>query len=81
MRVDVVTYRDSSTSGGEPRCRLWVDNDGRVLKQEASILGAKLAFVRRTAEATEWMLRDGGLLAPATPPVPPTPEPRQPTAP
>lgn len=67
MRVDLVTYRETATTGGEPRCRLWVDKEGRVLKQEASILGEKLAFVRRSAEATAWMLRDGGLLAPAAP--------------
>ncbi|NCY03222.1 MAG: hypothetical protein EBX36_10030, partial [Planctomycetia bacterium] len=35
----------------EPRCRLWVDRSGRVLKQESLMLGSKLVFVRRSDEA------------------------------
>ena len=48
VTVDVVSYRDDPSSHREPRSRLWVDRTGRVLKQETSILGKSLAFVRRT---------------------------------
>lgn len=44
----VVTYREDPTSPREPRCRLWVDRSGRVLKHESALLGAKLEFLRRT---------------------------------
>lgn len=50
-RVHVVLYRDDPSSPREPRARIWVDSDGRVLKQEANMLGAKLAFVRRSDES------------------------------
>lgn len=29
-----------------PRCRLWVDTAGRVLKQESQLLGSRLTFLR-----------------------------------
>jgi hypothetical protein len=51
VRVDVVHYRDDPAMHREPRCRLWVDRSGRVLKQESLILGAKLVFLRRSDEA------------------------------
>jgi hypothetical protein len=47
VQAHVVTYRVDPTSEGEPRCRLWVDRAGRVLRQEAALLGADVAFVRR----------------------------------
>jgi hypothetical protein len=50
VRVHVVTYREDPSSPREPRCRLWVDRSGRVLKHEAAILGSKLEFVRRSDE-------------------------------
>lgn len=50
-RVHVVEYRDDPGSGRDPRCRLWVDLSGRVLRQECVLLGARLAFVRRTDDA------------------------------
>lgn len=50
-RVHVVSYHEDPSSPREPRSRVWVDIDGRVLKQEASVLGAKLAFVRRSDES------------------------------
>jgi hypothetical protein len=50
VRVHVVAYREDPASPREPRCRLWVDRSGRVLKHESAILGAKLAFVRRSDE-------------------------------
>ena len=50
-RVHVVAYHEDPSSPREPRCRLWVDLDGRVLKQESAVLGAQLAFIRRTEEA------------------------------
>ncbi|MCE9629869.1 MAG: hypothetical protein K8S94_04005 [Planctomycetia bacterium] len=51
VRVHVVSYREDPTSDREPRCRMWVDLSGRVLKQEAAIIGAQMLFVRRTDEA------------------------------
>jgi len=60
IRVDVVTYREDGAVGDEPRCRLWVDKEGRVLKQEALILGARFAFVRRSVEATRWLVEEDG---------------------
>ena len=51
VRVHVVSYREDPTSDREPRCRMWVDFSGRVLKQEAAIVGARMLFVRRTDEA------------------------------
>lgn len=46
--VHVVSYREDPTSDREPRCRLWVDRSGRVLRQEAALLGTRVAFVRRS---------------------------------
>jgi hypothetical protein len=51
VRVDVVHYRDDPATHREPRCRLWVDRSGRVLKQESLMLGSKLVFLRRSDEA------------------------------
>jgi len=48
VRVHVVHYADDPAAHREPRCRLWVDQEGRVLRQESVMLGSKLAFVRRT---------------------------------
>ena len=48
MRTHVVAYREDPTSDREPRCRLWVDRSGRVVRQEAAMLGARVAFVRRS---------------------------------
>lgn len=53
VRVHVVHYRDDPSAHHEPRCTLWVDLSGRVLKQESLLLGTKLAFLRRTDEAAE----------------------------
>lgn len=48
----VVSYREDPSSTREPRCRLWVDRSGKVLRHESAILGAKMEFVRRSdAEA------------------------------
>lgn len=47
----VVTYRDDPASTRPPRCRLWVGDTGRVLRQESLLLGARLAFVRLPDEA------------------------------
>ncbi len=51
VRVHPVAYREDPASRREPRSRLWADRTGRVLRQEALLLGAKLAFVRRSDEA------------------------------
>jgi len=50
VHANVVAYRDDPTSDREPRCRLWVDRTGRVLRQEAGLLGAEVVFVRRSDE-------------------------------
>jgi hypothetical protein len=57
-RVHVVSYHEDPSSPREPRCRLWVDLGGRVLRQESALLGAKLAFVRRTEEAAARLADD-----------------------
>jgi hypothetical protein len=56
VRVHVVSYREDSSTRREPRCRLWVDLAGRVLKQEAAMLGSKMTFLRRTDEAAVWLV-------------------------
>jgi hypothetical protein len=57
-RVHVVAYREDPSSPRAPRCRLWVDLGGRVLKQESAVLGAQLGFVRRTEEAALLLAAD-----------------------
>lgn len=56
VRVHVVAYREDPSTRREPRCRLWVDLAGRVLKQEAAMLGSKMTFLRRTDEAAAWLV-------------------------
>ena len=60
VRVHVVAYREDPSSHREPRCRLWVDRSGRVLKQEAMLFGSRMTFLRRTDEAAAWLAKDGG---------------------
>jgi hypothetical protein len=57
VRVDVVHYRDDPATHQEPRCQLWVDRSGRVLKQESLVLGAKLVFLRRSDAGAEDLIR------------------------
>ena len=46
--VNVVTLRDDPSSPREPRARQWVERrTGRVLRQEVTTMGRRLAFVRR----------------------------------
>jgi hypothetical protein len=47
-KVHVVSYREDPSSSRPSRCRLWVDQSGRVLRQEAALLGARVAFVRQS---------------------------------
>jgi len=56
VRVHVVSYREDPSARREPRCRLWVDLSGRVLKQEAAMLGSKMTFLRRTDQAAAWLV-------------------------
>ena len=64
----LVVYRDDPTSDREPRCRLWVDRTGRVIRQEAAILGARIAFVRRPdEEAARMAAAEDGEVAPPRP--------------
>jgi hypothetical protein len=60
VRVHVVAYREDPSSHREPRCRLWVDRSGRVLKQEAMLFGTRMTFLRRTDEAAAWLAAEGG---------------------
>jgi hypothetical protein len=62
VRPLLVAYRDDPSAYRDPRVRLWVDRDGRVLRQESMMLGSKLAFLRRTDE-------DARVLAGTVPPV------------
>lgn len=48
VRAHVVSYHDDPSGHHEPRCRMWVDISGRVLRQEALLLGARLTFLRRS---------------------------------
>lgn len=68
VRAHVVSYREDPTSDGEPRCRLWVGRDGRVLRQEAALLGARVMFVRRPDEEAARMAAaaDAGATATTT---------------
>ena len=51
VRVHEVCYRDDPTAPHhDPRFTMLVDMDGRVLKQDSILLGAKLTFVRRSDE-------------------------------
>jgi hypothetical protein len=71
-RVHVVAYREDPSSPRAPRCRLWVDLSGRVLRQESAILDAQLAFMRRSDEAAYRLATDlgdvsSGIVAPENP--------------
>jgi hypothetical protein len=66
VRVHVVAYRDDPSSYREPRCRLWVDLSGRVLKQETAMFGTSMTFLRRTDDAAASLAKDGGPEAAAT---------------
>jgi hypothetical protein len=71
VRVHPVAYREDPASRREPRSRLWADRTGRVLRQEALLLGAKLAFVRRSDEAAARLaatLAEEGRVPSAQPP-------------
>ena len=73
VTVDVVAYRDDPASHREPRARLWVDRNGRVLRQEATTMGRKIQFERRSDAAAEMLAEN--LAALLQPPVPdPFPE-------
>jgi hypothetical protein len=61
VRVNVVHYRDDPAGHHEPRCRVWVDRSGNVLKQESVLLGSRLVFMRRTDEAAERLLSTIGV--------------------
>lgn len=57
MRPLLVAYRDDPAAYREPRVRLWVDREGRVLKQESEMLGSTLAFLRRNDEDARMLAR------------------------
>lgn len=51
VRAHIVAYREDPSRHRDPRCILWVDRLGRVLKQEAALLGSRLSFLRRSDDA------------------------------
>ncbi|HZZ27523.1 MAG TPA: hypothetical protein VFE46_05895 [Pirellulales bacterium] len=55
--VNLVEYRADSgsalSSTSQPRARIWVRDDGAVLKQEVSILGSDLTFLRLSPERSD----------------------------
>lgn len=68
VRTRVVSYHEDPSGHHEPRCRMWVDLSGRVLRQEALLLGARLSFLRRTdAEAVDLAAAAGQAAMPAAP--------------
>lgn len=46
VRVDLVVYRDDPSDHHEPCARIWVARSGRVLKQESTLFGSTLTFLR-----------------------------------
>lgn len=74
VRGHVVTFREDPTGPGEPRCRMWVQTGGRVLRQEAAILGATMTFLRRSDADATLLAAEASGAGDGT--VPPTPEPR-----
>jgi hypothetical protein len=64
--VNFVEYRADSgsalSSTSQPRAKLWVRDDGAVLKQEVSVLGSELVFMRlspeRSVELFQQSVRD-----------------------
>lgn len=73
VQAHVVAYRDDPTADREPACRLWVDQEGRVLRQEAALLGSRLTFERRSDAAAA--LLASALNHVPDPAPPPGPEP------
>src|SRR5262249_21188566 len=55
--VNLVVYRADSgsalSSTRQPRVKLWVGDDGAVLKQEVSMLNSKIQFTRMSQERSE----------------------------
>ncbi len=62
VRCDLVHYSDDPSTHREPRCRLWVDRSGRVLRQESLMLGSKLVFLRRSDADAEDLIASVGPL-------------------
>jgi hypothetical protein len=60
VRCDLVHYCDDPSNHREPRCRLWVDRSGRVVKQESLMLGSKLVFLRRSDKDAEDLIASVG---------------------
>ena len=60
--VNVVEYRSDSgsalSSTSRPSAKLWVRDDGAVLKQEVSILGSQLVFLRLSPEKSVQLRQD-----------------------
>jgi hypothetical protein len=63
----VVVYRSDAGSilgsTRRPRGKLWVADDGTVLKQTTHLMGSQLTFLRATGKRSEEILRDGEELA------------------
>ncbi len=54
----VVSYLEDPSSTRPPRCLIWVDDTGRVLRQESALMGARLAFERLPDEAAARLAAD-----------------------
>ncbi len=65
----LVVYRGDSGSAfgtsGIPRGKLWVDREGMVLRQEASLFNSHVAFERMNAQQSEERARDIERIDPA----------------
>lgn len=53
VRVLPVAYRQDPSSPAEPRCQLWVERSGKVLKQDTLLLGARMTFIRLTDDEAQ----------------------------
>ena len=70
VRTHIVSYHEEPSGHHEPRCRMWVDLSGRVLRQEALLLGARLSFLRRTDADAAHLAASIGQAAPPGSPAP-----------
>ena len=66
VNARVVSYQEDPSSPREPRCRIWVDRSGRVLRHESALLGAKMEFVRRSDAEAERLARMAAIVDAAT---------------
>jgi hypothetical protein len=57
VSVFVVVYRaDSGSAQRDPRAKLWVRDDGTVLKQQVTVLGSRLVFTRLSGDQAKELI-------------------------